>query len=145
MYKKLLSICTISVFMFIACKPKEEEKKEEVSFSKNDEIENTDESNKITRKDQKRLEAEKRQKFHKATKDLKSQIKSYETEIEKFENLKTNLELDMMKEEVYSNPVLAKQNKFNYDKVKNDLENLYMNWTQSGEELERILEEINDE
>jgi len=33
MYKKLLSICTIGVFMFIACKPKEEEKKEEGKYT----------------------------------------------------------------------------------------------------------------
>lgn len=33
MYKKLISICTISVFIFIACKPKEEEKKEEGKYT----------------------------------------------------------------------------------------------------------------
>ncbi len=106
---------------------------------------NNIEQTKLTRKDQKRIEAEKRQKFHNATKDIKEKIIFCETEIEKFEELKTNLENDLMKEEIYSNPVLAKKNKIEYDRVKNDLEILYTNWTHLNDELEKITEEIEQE
>ncbi|MBK8945866.1 MAG: ABC-F family ATP-binding cassette domain-containing protein [Ignavibacteriae bacterium] len=117
-------------------------KKEEIDTAEKNEIANLDETNKLTRKDQKRFEAERRQKFHNATKSLKTKINLVENEIEKLETLKTNLELDMMKEEVYSNPILAKQNKLDYEKVKVDLENCYIDWTQSNEELERIANEV---
>jgi len=120
-------------------------KKEEVDSSEKNEIANVDEENKITRKDQKRLEAEKRQKFHVATKELKTKINKFENEIEQLESVKTNLELEMMKEEVYSNPVFAKQNKLEYEKVKIDLENLYEKWTHISDELEKIADEINQE
>lgn len=97
---------------------------------------------KINRKDEKRLEAEKRQKEHLATKELKKNISRFEEEIEKLENEKTILEEDLMKEEIYSNQELAKQNKIDYEKVKKQLDNCYTEWTDNSEKLETILNEL---
>lgn len=118
-------------------------KEEDNSINSKATSENLGKTN-ITRKNQKRIEAERRQKYHDATKDIKEKIIFCETEIEKFESLKTNLENDLMKEEIYTNPELAKQNKIEYDKVKNDLEILYTNWTHLNDELEKISAKINE-
>ncbi|MCB0752318.1 MAG: hypothetical protein KDC52_12660, partial [Ignavibacteriae bacterium] len=99
----------------------------------------------LNRKDQKRIEAEKRQKQHLLTKDLKTKVKNCEDDIEIFERLKSNLEKDMMKEEVYSNPTLTKQNKIDYEKVKTQLEKAIEDWTTFSEELEKITKEIESE
>ena len=117
-------------------------KREESDFSEINENKNDDFSGKISRKDQKRFEAEKRQKFHKATKEIKTKITQCEIEIDKLESSKTSLELDMMNEKVYSNPMLAKQNKIEYDKVKFELERKYEIWTNYSEELEKITIEL---
>ncbi|MCW8850627.1 MAG: ATP-binding cassette domain-containing protein, partial [Melioribacteraceae bacterium] len=104
--------------------------------------EQTNDNLKINRKEEKRLEAEKRKRENLATKDLKKNIELFETKIEELENLKSKLEHDLTKEEIYSNPILAKQNKLEYDKVKIELENNYTNWTSAQEELESILNEL---
>jgi len=100
------------------------------------------ESIKINRKEEKRLEAEKRQKQYSATKKLKVEIKEIEKQIEILENEKVTLEFDLTKEEVYSNHELAKVNKKNYEDVKKQLEKAYSSWTSISEKLEKIASEI---
>jgi ATP-binding cassette subfamily F protein 3 len=106
--------------------------------------EKSSDSLKINRKEEKRLEAEKRKKENLATKDLKKNIELFETKIDELEKLKSKLEHDLTKEEIYSNPILAKQNKLEYDKVKIELEKNYTNWTNAQEELELILHELSN-
>jgi len=96
------------------------------------------EDQKISRKEQKRIEAELRQKEHNATSSLKKQINSVEKMIPELEKLKLKLETDFTNEEVYANPKLAKQNKLEYNKVKKDLDNAYTEWTHLSDELEKI-------
>ena len=96
----------------------------------------------INRKEEKRLAAERRKRENLATKDLKKKIESFESKIEELEGLKIKLEHDLTKEEIYSNPVLAKQNKLEYDNVKIELEENYTAWTLAHEELEQTLEEL---
>ncbi|MCB9206282.1 MAG: ABC-F family ATP-binding cassette domain-containing protein [Ignavibacteriales bacterium] len=104
-------------------------------------LNNTDQ--KLTRKEQKRLEAERRQKEHSATKDLKNNISKIEKQIEEFENKKNILESDLTKEEIYSNSELVKKVKIEYDQVKNELDSKYLEWTELQEKLERINNELN--
>jgi ATP-binding cassette subfamily F protein 3 len=118
-------------------------KKEE--FEIEEIVENqTNKTKKFNRKDEKRLEAEKRQREHLATKKLKSSISEIETKIEDLENKKHKLETDFTKEDVYSNPVLAKQNKLDYERIKSELEKLYDEWTLIHENLERVNEGLKD-
>ncbi len=115
-----------------------------------DEVETTPkiinvESASLNRKEEKRLQAERRQKEHLATKNLKKNISNLEQKIERLEGDKSKLENDLIKKEIYSNPVLAKQNKIEYENVKSDLENAYHEWTILTEELENILEQFSSE
>ncbi len=102
----------------------------------NKEIKEADD--KVTKKDQKRIEAEVRQKKYQFTKEIKKEIEEIEHEIEKLENVKTNLEFELTREEVYSNPELAKNKNTDYDSTKQRLENLYSRWTTLNHELEEI-------
>ncbi len=98
----------------------------------------SNDSEKISKKDQKRIEAEIRQKRHKATKDLKAKIEEYELKIEELENLKTTLESELGKEEVFSNPALSKEKNQQYEETKENLEEAYLHWTELTTELEEI-------
>lgn len=118
-------------------------KKEEFAISEVTEN-HTSKAKKLNRKDEKRLEAEKRQREHLATKKLKISISEIETKIEELENKKHKLETDFTKEDVYSNPVHAKQNKLDYEGIKSELEKLYDEWTLVHENLERVNEELKD-
>ncbi len=93
---------------------------------------------KSNKKDQKRIEAEIRQKKYILTKDIKKNIEKIELEIEQKEELKSVLEVELTKEEVYSNPELSKQKNMEYEKTKERLEELYSKWTQLNHELEEI-------
>ncbi len=121
--------------------------KREESIDSNLEVDkNNDEQKKTNRKEEKKFQAERRQKEHLATKDLKKNISILENKIEELEQNKLQLENEFMKEEIYSNPLLAKQNKIDYKNVKVELEKAYHEWTLSAEELENITEQfsIND-
>ncbi|MEE9431148.1 MAG: ABC-F family ATP-binding cassette domain-containing protein [Melioribacteraceae bacterium] len=97
---------------------------------------------KLSRKEQKKLEAELRQKEFKATNEIKKQISSIEEKISELEELTQTLENNFTKEEIYSNPELAKQNKLDYQEAKNRLEDAYSKWTDLSEELEEISGEL---
>ena len=117
-------------------------KKDEYLESEFDQKIITTETKSINRKEEKRLQAEKRQQEHFATKDLKKNIFLLEQKIEELETNKMKLEADLIKKEIYSNPILAKQNKIDYDNVKEELEQAYTDWTNSTDELERITENL---
>ena len=93
---------------------------------------------KVTKKDQKRIEAEVRQKKYQFTKEIKKEIEKIEHEIEKLESLRNKLEFELTQEEVYSNPELAKNKNIDYDTTKQRLESLYSRWTTLNHELEEI-------
>ncbi len=99
-------------------------------------------NNKISRKEEKRLAAEKRQKEFNATKHLKEKISEIELEIENLEEEKQFLENEIIQEKVYSNPVLAKENRNKFASVNKKLEECYTDWTLTTEELEKIQEQF---
>lgn len=99
-------------------------------------------TNKVSRKEEKRIEAEKRRKEFQATKKIKDSLADIELQIEKLEIKKADLENDMTKEEIYSNPDLSKKNKIEYGQVRNKLEELYDTWTDFSEQLENTLQEL---
>ncbi|MFA8343147.1 MAG: ABC-F family ATP-binding cassette domain-containing protein [Rhodothermaceae bacterium] len=98
---------------------------------------------KSTRKDQKRLEAELRQKRYKATKEVVKAIEKIELEIEKLEEKKTAIEGDLASEETFSNPAVAKEKNAEYEETKKQLEKVYEKWSSLNEELEEIERNIN--
>ena len=117
---------------------KEEERNDQSSINQKEKSV----SDKLTRKEQKRIEAERRQKEFKATNKIKKQIEELENLISELEETKQTLENDFTREEVYSNPVKAKQNKLDYEETKTKLDNAYHKWTELSEELEKITKEL---
>ncbi len=93
---------------------------------------------KKSKKDQKRIEAELRQKKYNATKDLIAKIEEYEMKIEELESQKSILENELGKEEVFSNHALSKEKNQQYENTKTDLEEAYSHWTELTTKLEEI-------
>jgi len=120
-------------------------KSEEVKEKDNSFMQDIDSPKKNNRKEERRLQAGKRQKEYAATKELKTEIETFEKLIEKLEEQKSKLELDLIKKEVYSNQQLAKQNKIEYENVKIQLDAIYQKWTQATEDLEIIIEQFSSD
>jgi ATP-binding cassette subfamily F protein 3 len=90
------------------------------------------------RKDQKRVEAEIRQKVYNQTKDLKQSLNKCENDINKLEKLKDGLEIELSNPLTFNNFQLAKEKNTEYENVKNQL-NLYYNlWTEITNKIEEI-------
>ncbi len=96
------------------------------------------EAKKETKKDQKRIEAELRQKKYNATKGIKEKIHEVEKEIEKLESKKIQLEQELADPDVFSNPILAKEKNISYNETKDKLEKLINEWAELNHELEKI-------
>ncbi len=95
---------------------------------------------KFTRKDQKRIEAELRQKKHEQTKEFKQSLNICENTIKELESLKTRLEQELSDPSTFSNPSTAKAKNLEYDSVKKSLEAEYEKWTELTHRLEEIEE-----
>lgn len=95
------------------------------------------------RKEQKRLEAELRQKKYILTKDIKKELEICENEIHRLENIKYNLEIELTKPEIFSNPTLAKEKNLDYEKTKLLLDLEYEHWTELSHKLEEIEKNFN--
>jgi ATP-binding cassette subfamily F protein 3 len=91
-----------------------------------------------TRKDQKRIDAEMRQKRYIATKDLIQQIEKLEKEIESSERRQKELEIILAKPSVYSNPKEAKERNLEYLQTKELLEKIIAEWEKLSEELHAV-------
>ncbi len=101
-------------------------------------INNKTTEQKNTRKDQKRLEAEIRQQKFVLTKDLKTELTRCEDEIRKLEELKIKLESELIDQNIFSNPQLAKEKNLSYEKTKSQLEIQYNSWAEITDKLEQI-------
>lgn len=103
---------------------------------------NSETDNKNNRKDQKRIEAELRQKKYKATKDLVKEIEKAENIIAAIEEKINNIEIELGSETVFSNPQLSKEKNNEYEKSKKELEYHYSLWTDLNAKLEEIEKEF---
>jgi ATP-binding cassette subfamily F protein 3 len=103
-----------------------------------------EDEDKSSRKDQKRIEAEKRNQKYALTKKLKEKITHCETNIEKFEAIKNKLETELSDSKIFSNPQLAKSKNLEYDRTKSSLEGEYNNWTDLSRQIEEIEKTFDD-
>ena len=92
----------------------------------------------ISRKEQKRLEAEQRQKRFRATRDIIKQIKELEKHISGLELRENELENKLADEKIYSSPAKAKEVTSEYSKVKEDINYKLAEWARLSEELQTI-------
>lgn len=95
-------------------------------------------TNDKSRKDQKRLEAELRQKKYKATKELKTELEIIENDIAQLEEEKKKLEILLADPKTFSSPQLAKETNSKYEFTKNELESKYERWTTISQKIEEI-------
>jgi len=95
-------------------------------------------SNKTTKKDIRRNEAEQRQKKYQLTKDIRKQLKTSEDKISNLENEKLKLEKYLSDPSVFSNPQIAREKNLRYSEVKKEIESEFENWSS----LTQILEDI---
>ena len=90
------------------------------------------------KKEQKRLEAELRQKKYNATKDLIKVIADIEKDIETLEEKKAAIEKELADPSTYSDAALAKEKNHSYSKIKIDIEEKMEKWSELSEKLTEI-------
>jgi len=95
------------------------------------------------KKDQKRIEAEMRQKKYLATKDLLKKVSGIEKKIETLELRQKELEKMLADPSVYSNPQEVKERNHEYQEIKNKLDLTINEWEKHSEELHRIEKQFN--
>jgi ATP-binding cassette, subfamily F, member 3 len=92
----------------------------------------------ISRKEQRRLEAEQRQKRFRATIDVIKIIEELEKHISGLELRENELENQLADEKIYSNPAKAKEVTSEYNKVKEDINYKLAEWSRLSDELQKI-------
>jgi len=113
-------------------------KRNEAEKNLAEEAKNKKSENISSKKEMKRLEAEKRQKRFTETKEIKAEVERLETEIESLEKKKENLENELAKEKNFSDPAKAKELNRQYEVVKEKLNATVDLWSELSERLEEI-------
>ncbi len=113
-------------------------RKREMLSEESESQKQVEENEQVTRKDQKRIEAELRQKKYDATRDLIKKIEMLEKKISELENKEKNLEKELTLSETYTNPETAKEKSLEFQNVKNDLDNFISEWEKASNELHLI-------
>jgi len=93
-------------------------------------------------KDQKRLEAEARQRISRVRNELKNEITRLEQELETLESRRLELESTMSSPETYKDGDLVAQVQKEYADIKADIEKKYAAWEERELRLEEILKQI---
>ena len=101
-------------------------------------IEKKEKPETLNRKDQKRLEAEIRQKKHSATKELVKEISQWEIKISSYENLINDFETKLADPGIYFDGDAAKDITNRFNKTKSELEIANKNWEELTEKLLKI-------
>ncbi|MFA6024960.1 MAG: ABC-F family ATP-binding cassette domain-containing protein [Ignavibacteriaceae bacterium] len=113
-------------------------KREESLNFEEQEIRTKVDSSILTRKDQKRIEAELRQKKFQSTKHLLKEIADLEKEISLLEDDEKKYEADLIDEKIYSNPLLIKQTQAAYNLTKETLQKKLTRWEKLNHNLLEI-------
>lgn len=98
----------------------------------------------LTKKEQKRIEAELRQKRYQSTKDLKKEIELIEAKISELEARQRKLEDELADVKIYGNPSLVKSKNAEYSNVKKELKTHVEKWTGLSEKLDEIEKQFKD-
>ena len=122
-----------------------DKKKEEQQFgseSGTTSSQETEEDKNLSRKEERRIEAEQRQQKYKKLKPFKSDFERYETKIEKLEERKTAIEASMAEPDFYDDNERVKAMSLEYDKLKAELVEVYAKWETLAEKISAIEEEF---
>jgi ATP-binding cassette subfamily F protein 3 len=113
-------------------------KRDELKISETNQIKHFSKDDALSRKEQKRIEAENRQKKYSATKELQRRILETEKRISELEEISKNLEIELTDPNIYSNPELTKETTRRFKEAKNELEKILLHWEELNEELSII-------
>ncbi|HSP88476.1 MAG TPA: ABC-F family ATP-binding cassette domain-containing protein [Ignavibacteriaceae bacterium] len=91
----------------------------------------------LSRKEQKRIEAELRQKKYQATKDLVKNVERLELKISELEKREKHLEKELSDPELYKTPELMKKKNLEFTSVKKELSQLLVEWETKTAELQK--------
>lgn len=116
-----------------ASAPKAKAKAKEKNISK----EISQDSN-HSRKEAKRLEAQKRNEFNKRIRPLKQKLDKVESDIEKKEARKAEIEKLMAEIDFYEDADRVKETSLEYESLKNDITNLMFNWEEYSSKIEEV-------
>ena len=120
---------------------KEEAEAESEPASTQKEKEDT-EDNQLSRKEQRRIEAERRNELSRRTKPIRKKVESLEAEIEEKEIRKSEIEEEMAKPDFYDDADLVKKFSLEYDQLKADLTDHYSKWEEYQSRIEAIEKEM---
>ncbi|MDR8392202.1 ABC-F family ATP-binding cassette domain-containing protein [Aliifodinibius sp. S!AR15-10] len=96
----------------------------------------------ISRKEERRIEAEKRQRRYKKLKPLKKKIDPLEDKIEKLEDRKEEIETQMAEPDFYDDDERVKEVSLEYEKLKAELVEIYDEWETLALKISKIEEEF---
>lgn len=99
------------------------------------------EENQLSRKEERRLEAEKRNAISKKIKPLKNRLKEIEGAIEKLEERNGEIESVMAEPSFYDDPDNVKKVSMEYESIKNDLADHLNKWEEVASRIEFIEEQ----
>jgi ATP-binding cassette subfamily F protein 3 len=92
----------------------------------------------VSKKDQKRIEAELRQKKYSASKEIVKKIHELEKQIEYLEKKEKELEKTLADKKTYTNPSLAREKTIELNNVKETIETTISEWEKFSEKLNQI-------
>ncbi|HKL17868.1 MAG TPA: ABC-F family ATP-binding cassette domain-containing protein [Halalkalibaculum sp.] len=96
----------------------------------------------LSRKEERRIEAEKRQARYRKVKPLQKKLEKAESRIEKLEKRKKEIEEAMADSEFYDDSEQVKKTTMEYDKLKAELVEVYSEWEELAMEISEIEEEF---
>jgi len=103
-----------------------------------------EENSQLSRKEQRRIEAEQRNERNRRTKPVRNNIQAVEKEIEQMENRKDEIEETMAQPDFYDDADKVKEFSLEYDQLKADLTDRYSKWEEYQQHLEAIEQEFDD-
>jgi len=129
---------------YYLARKKEEEEQEKKAESVAAEKE-ADTNDQLSRKEQRRIEAERRNEISRRTKPIRQKIESLEKEIEQMESRKMEIEEAMAQPDFYDDEKKVKKFSLEYDQLKADLTDRYSRWEEYQQQLEMVEKEVSSE
>ncbi len=118
------------------------EEREEADKEGQDESSSDASGNGLSRKEERRLKAQKRQRKSKKLKPLKKKIEPLEDRIEQMESRKDEIEQLMAQSDFYDDEEQVKEISMEYDKLKAELVEIYSEWEELAMKMSEIEEEF---
>ena len=119
---------------------KEEDEAESAETSTQKETQ--EEDSQLSRKEQRRIEAERRNEISRRTKPIRKNLEAVEKEIEQKELRITEIEEEMARPDFYDDAENVKKFSLEYDQLKADLTDRYSKWEEYQSRIEKVEEEL---